>query len=65
VRAACKEFVRQILEHAAPTEFIKPLEDLLITSVLEETYENAKVEFGKLLQDNARHPRYVIPSPNF
>ena len=64
VRAVCKQFVRQILEYAAPTEFMKPLEDLLITSALEETYENAKVEFVKLLQDNARHPRYVIPSPN-
>ena len=59
VRTVCKEFVHQILENAAPTEFIKPLEDLLVDSVLEQTYEDAKAEFDKLLQDNARHPRYV------
>ncbi|KAJ4334175.1 hypothetical protein N0V95_009231 [Ascochyta clinopodiicola] len=56
VRAVCKEFICQILEHAAPTEFVKPLEDLLITSALEQTHEDANKEFGKLLTDNARHP---------
>lgn len=60
VRAVCKDFVRQILEHAAPTEFMKPLEDLLITSVLEETHQDAKTEFDKLLKDNARHPRCLL-----
>lgn len=60
VRAVCKDFVRQILEHAAPTEFMKPLEDLLITSVLEETHQDAKMEFDKLLKDNARHPRCLL-----
>lgn len=57
VRAVCKEFVRQILEHSAPTEFLKPLQDLLITPVLQETHKDAEQEFEKLLQDNARHPR--------
>jgi hypothetical protein len=66
VRVVCKEFVRQILDHAAPTEFKKPLEDLLVTSALEETVEDAQIEFGKLLDDNARHPRYVErPSRGF
>lgn len=58
VRAACAEFVRQLLEYAAPTEFKKPLEDLVITAALEETHQDANEEFYKLLDDHARHPRY-------
>jgi hypothetical protein len=56
VRDACRDFVCQILENAAPTEFKKPLEDLLITSALEDTLKDAKEEFRKLMQDHARHP---------
>lgn len=59
VRDVCRDFVCQILENAAPTEFKKPLEDLLITSALEDTLEDAKEEFHKLMQDHSRHPRYV------
>lgn len=70
VAAVCREFVRQLVEYAAPSEFKKPLEDLIITSALEDTLQDAKEEFCKLLQDHSRHPRYVLlslsslPRPN-
>ncbi|KAF3050536.1 hypothetical protein E8E11_009925 [Didymella keratinophila] len=56
VRAVCKEFIHQILDYAAPTEFIKPLQQLIVNSVLKDTHEDAKIEFRKLLKDNCRHP---------
>lgn len=61
VREVCKDFIHQILEHAAPTEFKKPLEDLLITSALDETLQDALEEFHKLMNDHDRHPRFVLP----
>jgi hypothetical protein len=57
IRAACKSFIHQVLEYAAPTEFKKPLEDLVITTVLEETFKSAQEELQKLLEDKARPPR--------
>lgn len=59
VREVCRDFVNQILEHSAPTEFKKPLEDLMINAALDETYKNAREEFSKLVKDHGRHPRFV------
>jgi hypothetical protein len=58
VREACKSFIHQVLEFAAPSEFKKPLEDLVVTTVLEETLKSAQEELEKLLEDKARPPRY-------
>jgi hypothetical protein len=57
MRAACKHFIQQVLEFAAPTEFKKPLEDLVVNTVLEGTLNNAQEELNKLLEDKARPPR--------
>ncbi|KAH4065585.1 hypothetical protein HBI64_124770 [Parastagonospora nodorum] len=56
VRSACKHFVQEVLEYAAPSEFRKPLEDSVVSVVLDETLRNAQDELKKLLQDKARPP---------
>ncbi|KAF9698371.1 hypothetical protein EKO04_003463 [Ascochyta lentis] len=56
VGEACKEFVEHVLEYAAPAEFIKPLQELIVKSVLEEARKNGQEELKKLLEDKARHP---------
>lgn len=60
VRVMCKNFVNQVLEHVAPPVFKKPLEELVVDAVLEDTLNDAKAELKKILLDNARHPRYVF-----
>jgi hypothetical protein len=59
VRATCKYFVYQVLDYAAPAEFRKPLEDLVVNDVLDEALKEAQKELAKLLADKARHPRPV------
>jgi hypothetical protein len=56
VRAACKYFIQQVLDHAAPSEFKKPLEDLIVNEVLADNLKDAQDELKKLLQDKARPP---------
>ncbi|KAF2036299.1 hypothetical protein EK21DRAFT_106400 [Setomelanomma holmii] len=56
VRSLCKYFIHQILNEVAPAEFKKPLEELVVSAVLEDTLKDAKVELKKLLEDKARNP---------
>lgn len=64
IRSMCKFFLHQVLQYVAPAEFKKPLEDLVVNVVLEDTLKDAQQELQKLLQDKARHPRYVYISHN-
>jgi hypothetical protein len=57
VRSACKEFAHQVLEYAAPIEFQKPLEDIVVNAVLEDALKDGKKELQKLLEDKTRPPR--------
>lgn len=57
VRAACKQFFHDILEYAAPAEFKKPLEDLIVNGVLADTLTAAQDELKKLLEDKAQPPQ--------
>jgi hypothetical protein len=57
VRSKCKRFIHEVLKHAAPAEFQKPLEDLVVNEVLGEALKDGKEELMKLLGDKARHPQ--------
>jgi hypothetical protein len=56
VSAMCKSFMQQVLEDTAPAEFMKPLEDLVINVVLEDTLKDGQRELEKLLEDKMRPP---------
>lgn len=57
VHEMCTVFIKQVLEYAAPPQFRKPLQDLVITVALDDALEEGKKELQKLLDDKARHPR--------
>lgn len=57
VRAMSKNFLQQVLDYAAPAEFKAPLEELVVSGVLEATLKDGQEELKKLLADKARHPR--------
>jgi hypothetical protein len=56
VHTMTKEFLQQVLEYAAPSEFKRPLEDLVVNEVLEDALKDGQAELHKLLDDKARHP---------
>ncbi|KAF1916992.1 P-loop containing nucleoside triphosphate hydrolase protein [Ampelomyces quisqualis] len=56
VRRACQLFLHQVLEYVAPAEFRKPLAELVVNGVFDDTFNDAKQELRKLLQDKKHHP---------
>jgi len=55
----CREFIDQVIEFAVPDEFQKQLGDINVNATLQDAVKAGKDELQKLLEDKARHPRYV------
>ncbi|KAH7398705.1 P-loop containing nucleoside triphosphate hydrolase protein [Phaeosphaeria sp. MPI-PUGE-AT-0046c] len=56
IGSMCQAFFQHVLEYVAPSEFKKPLEELVVNAVLEDALKDAQLELCKLLRDKARHP---------
>lgn len=56
VATICRDFVYNVLGHAAPAEFVARITSLSVDKALKDSLTEAKEELTKLIKDNTRHP---------